>query len=136
MKKYICYAVSLAFISLSGPVLADDVGQREYMNFCAGCHGADGTGGGPLTPILQIETPDLTTITERTGGGDFPFYNTLKLIDGRDVRAHGGEMPLWGDRYFAMAERTERRAETPESFELIARGRLLSLVDYLRSIQK
>lgn len=106
------------------------------MNFCAGCHGDDGKGDGPLVPLLEIKTPDLTTITERTGGGAFPFLNTLKLIDGREVRAHGGMMPLWGDRYMAMAVKMEGQAETPESFEMIARGRLLSLVYYLESIQE
>ncbi len=136
MKKLVACALSGALFAFAGAASADDIGRAEYMNFCAGCHGVAGKGDGPLIPILQIETPDLTTITQRTGGGEFPFQNTLRLIDGRDVRAHGGEMPLWGDRYFTMAQRTEQRAETPESFELIARGRLLALVTYLASIQE
>ena len=88
-------------------------------------------GDGPLAGLLKIETPNLTTITKRTGGGDFPFYNTLKLIDGRDVRAHGGAMPIWGERFQASA--TSQRGETAE---MVARGRILSLVSYLRSIQE
>ncbi len=108
-----------------------EAGQMEFMASCAGCHGESGKGDGPLAEILQIETPSLTLLTKRTGGGDFPFYNTLKLIDGRDVRAHGGEMPLWGERFQASA--TSQRGETAD---MVARGRILSLVYYLQSIQE
>jgi len=106
-------------------------GKQEYMMGCAGCHGESGKGDGPLADMLEIHTPDLTRITERTGGGDFPFYNTLKLIDGRDVRAHGGAMPVWGDRFQISA--TSQRGETAD---MVARGRILSLVAYLGSIQQ
>ncbi len=108
-----------------------DAGKREYMVACAGCHGESGMGDGPLAGLLEIETPNLTTITKRTGGGDFPFYNTLKLIDGRDVRAHGGDMPIWGERFQASA--TSQRGETAD---MVARGRILSLVSYLQSVQE
>ncbi|RYH07626.1 cytochrome c [Tropicimonas sp. IMCC6043] len=106
-------------------------GEREYIIACAGCHGESGKGDGPLAGLLEIETPNLTTITERTGGGDFPFHNTLLLIDGRDVRAHGGAMPIWGERFTASA--TSQRGETDD---MVARGRILSLVYYLESIQE
>jgi mono/diheme cytochrome c family protein len=130
------YATVCAFlIALPAQSLAQDAnieaGKREYMVACAGCHGESGLGDGPLAGLLQIETPSLTTITERTGGGDFPFYNTLKLIDGRDVRAHGGDMPIWGERFQASA--TSERGETAD---MVARGRILSLVYYLQSIQQ
>jgi len=108
-----------------------EAGEREYLIACAGCHGETGMGDGPLAGLLEIETPNLTTITKRTGGGDFPFYNTLKLIDGRDVRAHGGAMPIWGERFQASA--TSQRGETAD---MVARGRILSLVSYLQSIQQ
>lgn len=128
-------AICACLITAPAQSLAQDAhvvaGEREYMQACAGCHGASGLGDGPLAELLKIETPNLTTITERTGGGDFPFYNTLKLIDGRDVRAHGGDMPIWGERFQASA--TSQRGETTE---MVARGRIVALVDYLRSIQQ
>lgn len=130
------YATFLALL-IAAPVssLAQnaniEAGQGEYMIACAGCHGESGMGDGPLAGLLEIETPSLTKITERTGGGDFPFYNTLTLIDGRDVRAHGGAMPIWGERFAASA--TSERGETAD---MVARGRLLSLVYYLESIQE
>lgn len=130
------YATVCAFlIALPVQALAQDAligaGEREYLVACAGCHGVSGKGDGPLAGLLQIETPSLTAITKRTGGGDFPFYNTLKLIDGRDVRAHGGEMPVWGERFASTA--TSQRGETED---MVARGRILALVSYLQSIQE
>lgn len=134
MKAF--FTLACAFlIAAPVPSLAQDAniqaGEREYMVACAGCHGETGMGDGPLAGLLEIHTPSLTTITERTGGGEFPFYNTLKLIDGRDVRAHGGDMPIWGDRFEATA--TSQRGETGD---MVARGRILSLVYYLESIQE
>ena len=113
-------------------------GEVEYLSACAGCHGKDGKGDGPMSDLLKIETPDLTKLTERAGG-TFPFRNTLLLIDGREVRAHGGDMPVWGDRYRVMAAREEgavRPPRVPGDPELIVKGRLLSLVTYLESIQE
>ncbi|MGG7643705.1 c-type cytochrome [Rhodovulum sp. YNF3179] len=130
------YAILGAFlIAMPAQSLAQDAtieaGAREYMVACAGCHGESGKGDGPLAGLLQIKTPSLTKITERTGGGDFPFNNTLKLIDGRDVRAHGGDMPIWGERFQASA--SSQRGETAD---MVGRGRILALVYYLESIQE
>jgi hypothetical protein len=107
----------------------------EYQMACAMCHGDTGRGDGPLAHLLRIETPDLTQLTERAGG-TFPFRNTLLLIDGRDVRAHGGDMPIWGERYTALAYAADPDAGAPETPDMVARGRLLSLVSYLETIQE
>jgi mono/diheme cytochrome c family protein len=115
-----------------------EAGRVEYLSACAGCHGRDARGEGPMADLMNIETPDLTKLTERAGG-TFPFRNTLLLIDGRnEVRAHGGEMPVWGDRYMTTMTRAQdelRPPRWPEDPELLVRGRLLSLVYYLESIQ-
>ena len=133
--KWFFATVSAVLIAAPTLSIAQDAtieaGGREYALACAGCHGESGMGDGPLAGLLEIETPNLTTITERTGGGDFPYYNTLKLIDGRDVRAHGGDMPIWGERFQISA--TSQRGETAD---MVARGRILSLVYYIESIQE
>lgn len=126
LKSFVaCFAV---VATMSG---ANEAGKREYMAACAGCHGESGMGDGPLAGLLKIETPNLTTINQRSEGGAFPFHETLMLIDGRDVRAHGGAMPIWGERFQLSA--TSQRGETAE---MVASGRILSLVDYLQSIQE
>lgn len=114
------------------------VGKSEFVMACASCHGESGKGDGDFAKILEIETPDLTTITKRTGGGEFPFRNTLLLIDGsNNIRAHGGEMPIWGDRYFAAARASQEPYDvSEEAAEMAALGRMTALVYYLESIQE
>ena len=115
----------------SSPVLADDAGKREYNVACAGCHGESAMGDGPLAGLLNISTPSLLSLTQGNDG-TFPFQAILSTIDGRDgVRAHGSTMPIWGERFQTSA--TSQRGETAD---MVARGRILSLVYYLQSIQQ
>ena len=89
-------------------------------------------GDGPLAGLLKIETPNLTTLSTEKGSGDFPFEYVLWMVDGRKIiRAHGSAMPVWGERYQVSA--SSQRGETAE---MVARGRMLSLVYYLESIQQ
>lgn len=107
-------------------------GKNEFMVACAGCHGESAKGDGPLAGLLDIHTPDLTTLTATKGNGTFPFEYTVWMIDGRNIiRAHGQEMPVWGERFQTFAE--SQRGETAD---MVARGRILSLVYYLESIQE
>lgn len=88
-------------------------------------------GDGPFADLLNISTPSLLGLT-RANDGVFPFEEVVATIDGRDgVRAHGSAMPIWGERFQASA--TSQRGETAE---MVARGRILSLVYYLQSIQQ
>lgn len=131
MKISVCVAAILASLSGVQSVAADTTGQGEYMIACAGCHGESGKGDGPLAGLLNIHTPDLTGLAARNNG-EFPFEYTLFMIDRRNViPVHGNEMPVWGDRFLASA--TSQRGETGE---MVARGRILSLVYYLQSIQE
>jgi mono/diheme cytochrome c family protein len=124
-------AAALAALAYAPASAQDVTGEYEYMVACAGCHGESGKGDGPLAGLLEIHTPDLTRLTHRAGG-TFPYQNTILLIDGRnEVRAHGSAMPIWGDRYQASA--TSQRGETAD---MVARGRILSLISYLQSIQE
>lgn len=108
-----------------------DAGEQEYMIACAGCHGESAMGDGPFAELLNVSTPSLLDLSQGSDGG-FPFEAVLATIDGRDgVRAHGSTMPIWGDRFQASA--TSQRGETGE---MVARGRILSLVYYLQSIQQ
>ena len=47
-----------------GGALAQDAdkGQAEYMENCAGCHGADAKGAGPLSAKLKTKPADLTML--------------------------------------------------------------------------
>ena len=119
-------------VAVTGPAAAEDAGREEYMVACAGCHGESGMGDGPLAALLNVATPGLTTLS-RDNDGAFPFADVFLSIDGRGgVRAHGSTMPVWGTRFTASALQTAY----PETADLIARGRVLSLVTYLESIQE
>jgi len=129
------------FMTLIGIILAattfsamaeESAGEMEYMKFCANCHGETGVGDGPIAGILTVDVPDVTLLAQ-ANEGEFPFLETLMVIDGRTgVRGHGSNMPTWGDRY----EREGLEVAGEYGAELIARGRLLALVEYIQSIQK
>lgn len=61
-----------------------------------------------------------------------PFLHIIHVIDGRSgVGPHGTLMPIWGER-FKVDEIVE---SGPYGAEVIVRGRILSLAQYLESIQ-
>lgn len=123
-------------VAASMPAVADEAGKQEYMVACAVCHGESGKGEGPFAPLLNISTPDLTRLAANNEDdpGVFPFLDVLMVVDGRTgVRGHGDtSMPIWGERFKASAMETAG----PYGAELEVRGRLLSLVYYLESIQE
>jgi mono/diheme cytochrome c family protein len=107
-----------------------DVGAKMFLQYCASCHGTDAKGDGPVAAALKAHPADLTHIAARHQGR-FPDAEIAREIDGRfDVTAHGTrEMPVWGRRF------GESIAEGTEPDEVV-RGRLMALVEYLKTIQK
>lgn len=126
-------AATAMVLSVSAAYAQEATGEQEYLAACAGCHGESGMGDGPLASLLNIETPSLTTLAVNNDG-KFPFLETLMIVDGRTgVRGHGGDMmPIWGDRFSTTA----RDLAGVYGSETIVRGRLLSLVYYLETIQE
>jgi mono/diheme cytochrome c family protein len=110
------------------PMLVE-VGREEFVQHCAACHGLDARGGGPVAEALRTAPADLTRIAARRGGV-FPAGEISDWIDGRLApSAHGPrEMPIWGARL------AEGLPQDPLSQDLV-RGRIVTLVEYLRSIQ-
>lgn len=132
--------ISASMVLFSTQTMAEDAsrGKIEYSNSCSACHGESGGGNGPLAELLTVKLPDLKQLA-KNNGGVFPFERIYQIIDGRQhVKAHGSrEMPVWGPRY-------EKQAEQPyaselldqDTIELIARTRIIALIDYLYSIQE
>jgi len=110
------------------PMLVE-VGRKEFATYCASCHGADARGAGPAAVALRTAPADLTKIAARRGG-EFPADEISAWIDGRLAPpAHGTrEMPVWGYRF---AEGLPPGELTQD----LVRGRILTVVEYLRSIQ-
>jgi mono/diheme cytochrome c family protein len=124
----------LAFASLTscaGTPVADAVaGERLYAVSCAGCHGANARGNGPVAPILRTPAPDLTLIASRRGGS-FPDDEVYRIVDGQaDLSAHGPRnMPVWGYEFYGQDPDDERAHRE-------ATRRIESLLEFLRSIQR
>lgn len=126
-----CLAACLATPALSQDA---DPGRTEYMIACAGCHGESAKGDGPIAGLLEIDTPDLTRMAERADG-TFPYEQAVLVVDGRnEIRAHGSDMPVWGDRYFVSTMASD--GLDPAQGDMVARGRILALVNYLSAIQE
>ncbi|MEM7410142.1 MAG: c-type cytochrome [Myxococcota bacterium] len=111
------------------PVLAE-MGAPLFARYCASCHGAQARGDGPVAKALNPPPADLTRIATRRGG-DFPEGEIARFIDGRfNLDAHGSrEMPVWGERLAPAV---------PDAgiSEAIVRGNIVSLVEYLKSLQE
>ena len=115
-------------IQAPDPLLVE-VGAELFATYCASCHGIDACGGGPAASALSTPPADLTRIAARSGGV-FPESSIARLIDGRfDLPAHGSrEMPIWGAR---LGDEIPGFATGDE----VVRGRIASLVEYLKSLQ-
>jgi hypothetical protein len=71
--------------------------------------------------------PDLTQFSTRNGGV-FPSVRLARVIDGRDVAAHGiREMPVWGDAFVASPGRLTQQQ---------VNDGIQAIVKYLAGIQK
>ncbi|SNS55526.1 c-type cytochrome [Tropicimonas sediminicola] len=118
------------------PAAAETVGQDEYMNSCAQCHGAGGKGDGPMVGFLTGTMPDLTTLAAENGGV-FPITRVYSMIQGAaEPGAHGTrEMPIWGNRYRVQGEAAGNPDFSLSEAETYARFRILALVEYLSTIQ-
>jgi mono/diheme cytochrome c family protein len=124
--------IAAGLFALSGTLgfAEEPMGEAVYTQYCATCHGASGTGDGPLTEMITATVPDLTTISAEHDG-EFPMLKVIHIIDGRTgLRGHGGPMPTYGAVFAA------------ESFDaefgsvIYTRAKILSLAYFLESIQQ
>lgn len=134
MNKRFLFLGSLAALAMglsACSAQAQSVGEAEYMRSCAVCHGVDGRSNTSFSDLLTVAPPDLTTLAQQNDG-EFPMLLVIHMIDGRSgLRGHGSEMPIWGDRYAGEADLAGQYGA-----ELIVRGRVLELAEYLASIQE
>jgi hypothetical protein len=130
-------AAAMAMLLVPMVAVAQSVGEAEYMNSCASCHGVDGTGGGPMVGFLTGSMPDLTKLSE-ANGGVFPVTKVFSTIDGTMTSGPHGtrEMPVWGQRYARQGAEGANLDFRAEEAEVFVRFRILALTEYLASIQE
>lgn len=110
-------------------VSAQTTGKADFQNYCASCHGNDGTGGKGLE--IPDPGPDLTHLSKRNGG-TFPFQEVYDVVDGRKLAAAHQrllDMPLWGV-YF------QPQGVSDAASEAKVKSRITDLVRYIQSLQK
>lgn len=135
-------AVAAAGIGMLSQVQAAEMtmGEYEFRNSCATCHGESGMGDGPGAQFfLGGSAPDLTML-QKNNGGVFPVQYIYEVIEGsRETmkQGHGTrDMPIWGQRYMRRAaEGPGFDPLTQEQKEIYVRTRILSLIEYLSTIQ-
>ena len=115
------------------------LGEIEYLNNCAACHGRDAKGGGPVAAALITKPYDLTLISKKFDG-KFPKGLVYKIINGHEIIKSHGDMDLqvWGDRYSSRASEVDDSIALPfyeQDNQAMVFGRITSLVGYLESIQ-
>lgn len=106
---------------------ANNRGRSLYLQYCASCHGIDGTGNGPVAPNLKVAPPDLTAIEKSKG--KFPDLHIRQVIAGEigqtELTVHGTkEMPVWGQVF---------RLEHGQTYSIL---NVHALTKYIESIQK
>ena len=102
-------------------------GAELFKTWCASCHGVSADGTGPLAPQMKRRVPDLTQIAEKNGGV-FPVARLRRIIDGRDVGAHGNpDMPIWGNAF---------KTSKDGFSEASVRARIEAIVRYLETMQR
>ena len=123
--------IILAVIALAACVEEPVDGRTAYQADCAGCHGADARGNGPVAAGLAVAPPDLTQIAARNGG-TFPRDRVMSTIDGLNRGAHfSAAMPEFGAGDMGETIMTEE-----DGLGMPVPARLLALTDYLESIQR
>jgi mono/diheme cytochrome c family protein len=105
-------------------------GKGMYANYCAVCHGTNGTGDGPAAKALKIAPANLTILAKQNNG-KFPALHVYTVIrgDSNDLTAHGAkDMPLWGALFAESSTAIPPDADVHQ--------RISNLTRYVASLQK
>jgi hypothetical protein len=80
---------------------------------------------------MTTSVPDLTVLAS-ANDGQFPMLQVIHIIDGRTgLRSHGGPMPVYGGLFDEESPSDDGYGDV-----LYTRGKILSVVYYLESLQK
>jgi mono/diheme cytochrome c family protein len=92
----------------SGPRTSSSAPSVWFKQYCASCHGVEGTGDGPVAQSLRTKPADLTDLS-KNNGGLLPEQEVHDFINGtKTVAAHGSQqMPVWGYA-FRRVRRSDR----------------------------
>ncbi len=126
---------AIAIFCFSVQASSMTLGEFEYKNSCAQCHGDSGKGDGPYASNLKTAPSDLTVL-QKQNNGVYPVAKVFSIIEGTtDVRMHGPrDMPLWGRRFRTRVTESEEEFSRLDPNEY-ATTRILALIEYLATLQ-
>lgn len=131
-KTWISLSAALALMACAEAEMpgAED-GQALFMENCAGCHGVDGLGDGPMARSLTRPPKNLTLIQARHND-TFPRAKVLSTIDGyaRSDRSGPG-MPEFG----TLLEGDLIPFDSGDGVMTPTPRKLVALLEYIESIQ-
>ncbi|HVN91442.1 MAG TPA: c-type cytochrome [Candidatus Binataceae bacterium] len=110
-------------------------GKRDFMEYCAQCHGKDGIGDGPVASTLSKKPANLTLLS-RSNGGTFPQKEVREYIDGGKYEAAHGtrDMPIWGYAFMYRQSSHNGPGGAPLT-ENEVHHKITRLIDYIKTIQ-
>jgi mono/diheme cytochrome c family protein len=122
------------FALVASPMAAQnlDEGAAAFANHCAGCHGAEAKGDGPMASLLRVPPADLTALSA-TNDGAFPLARVIARIDGTtEVAAHGDPMPVFG----MLLQGPSVATVAPDGREVVAAEEIVSIAEWLATQQR
>src|SRR3974390_265236 len=113
------------------PVVQSDPnsGKQMFTDYCAPCHGKDGTGNGPAASAMNKPPPNLAALA-KNNGGEYPAAHVAAVLTfGNERASHGSkDMPVWGQLF-------ERLNWSSSTKEVEAQQRINRLNSYIESLQ-
>jgi mono/diheme cytochrome c family protein len=111
-------------------------GAEDFAAFCAGCHGAGGTGDGPAAAGLDRKPADLTGLSARNGGA-YPATQVMAKIWGYTGVAPGRQdtaspMPEFGP----LLQGDLVPYDGGDGIATPTPERLVAIAEYLRVLQR
>jgi mono/diheme cytochrome c family protein len=102
-------------------------GKEMFEQYCAACHGKEGTGNGPAASVFKTPPTDLSTLSKRNSG-KFPEDHVASVLRfGVKTPAHGSsDMPTWGPLFSTVSG----------SSAAVVQLRISNLIHYLETLQK
>lgn len=99
-----------------------------FTQYCAPCHGVNGTGNGPAAPAMKSQPTNLTQLAKKRDGKDpaNTVARVLKFGSGGANAAHGSaDMPIWGPLFLSL----------DKFHDSVVQQRISNIVTYIETLQ-
>ena len=124
--------ILLSFLALAACVpMVETRPSRDFADYCAACHGAQGRGDGPAAVGLAKKPADLTRLAARNGGV-FPTTRVMSQIWGYAGGKGRGVMP----EFAPLMQGALIPYDGGDGIATPTPERLVALAEYLKTLQR